>query len=440
MIQNINVNKLVNHPDNPRKDLGDLSELIDSIKTQGILQNLTVVPGEGDTYVVVIGNRRLAAAKQAGLEELPCKIADMEYKDQISTMLLENMQRQDLTLYEQAQGFQMMIDLGVPVAKICEKTGLSYTTVRRRVKMAELDQEILKDRVANNVTIEELVMLEKIEDEVLKNRLLQLTATHNFKWEYDRALFNQEKEKKAKAMLKLIGDIFAKELKNVDYSQYFEVGRLDLDAKKAAVTELKEELTKTIEDGKTLFYHIGYNELIIYRQKNEEEDGAFDEEKQKLKEVKNKLQCVLDEVKKQWKTFAAEISNTALKDNKENIIKSLCMKVGEYRYGSYGDEISEFLTKTKRAEENEDVFGNEYIEKNYFRILFLDLFFWDFPHHSSIWDWEGCFSMDEQIEKFWLFLKSMGYVPSDEETGLMTGKHELYHTENDEYEEEEQDD
>lgn len=74
-IKYIPVSKLWRHPDNPRKDLGDVTELAESIKVNGVLQNLTVVPliGEitkkwdGESYRVIIGHRRLAAAKLAGL-------------------------------------------------------------------------------------------------------------------------------------------------------------------------------------------------------------------------------------------------------------------------------------------------------------------------------------------------------------------------------------
>ncbi|MFQ8761819.1 MAG: ParB/RepB/Spo0J family partition protein [Intestinimonas sp.] len=138
----ISVKELHPHPDNPRKDVGDVSELAESIKANGVLQNLTVVPntvtGEitGDTwqrgYKVIIGHRRLAAAKLAGLEELPCVVVEMSEREQLSTMLTENMQRSDLTVYEQAQGFQMMLDMGDTVEDIAEKSGFSTTTVRRR--------------------------------------------------------------------------------------------------------------------------------------------------------------------------------------------------------------------------------------------------------------------------------------------------------------------
>ena len=127
----IPVERLVPHPDNPRKDLGDLTELAASIKENGVFQNLTVVPEVEDRFTVIIGHRRLAAAKLAGLTELPCVVVEMTPKEQVQTMLLENMQRSDLTVYEQAQGFQMMLDLGATVEEIAEKSGFSVRPVRK---------------------------------------------------------------------------------------------------------------------------------------------------------------------------------------------------------------------------------------------------------------------------------------------------------------------
>ena len=144
-IKMIPIGDLMHHPDNPRKDLGDLEELTASIKANGVLQNLTVVADvQKRKYLVVIGNRRLEAAKAAGLVELPCVISDMDQKTQVATMLEENMQRTDLTVYEQAQGFQMMMDLGFNEDQIAERTGFSKTTVHKRLKMAEMDPKLLK--------------------------------------------------------------------------------------------------------------------------------------------------------------------------------------------------------------------------------------------------------------------------------------------------------
>lgn len=127
-IVNIGLEHIHPHPDNPRKDLGDLTELAESIKKNGILQNLTVIPKEGEPgeCIAIIGHRRSAAAKLAGITEAPCRIVEgMTHKEQVSTMLEENMQRGDLTIWEQAQGFQMMLDLGETEDTIAEKTGFS---------------------------------------------------------------------------------------------------------------------------------------------------------------------------------------------------------------------------------------------------------------------------------------------------------------------------
>ena len=101
MITYIKTSKIYPHKDNPRKDVGDVTELSESVKHSGILQNLTVVPRTADTYTVIIGHRRLAAAKLAGLKTVPCAIVLMDYREQLSTMLAENMQRSDLTVFEQ---------------------------------------------------------------------------------------------------------------------------------------------------------------------------------------------------------------------------------------------------------------------------------------------------------------------------------------------------
>ena len=89
----LSIDKLIPHPKNPRKNLGDLTELSESIKVKGVMQNLTVVPGIDDTYNIIIGHRRHAASKLAGLTELPCVIECMSEAEQVATMLLENIQR-----------------------------------------------------------------------------------------------------------------------------------------------------------------------------------------------------------------------------------------------------------------------------------------------------------------------------------------------------------
>ena len=212
------VDKLHPHPDNPRKELGDLTELADSIKANGIFQNLTVVPmdAEYENFTVVIGHRRLAAAKLAGLKEVPCVIASMDAKEQVRTMLLENMQRSDLTVYEQAQGFQMMLAMGDSVEEIAEKSGFSKTTVRRRVKMLELDQGTLKEVSERQLSLTDFDELAKIEDVKARNACLAEIGTANFNQTVTTQLRQQAIKKKLSPIKKQLKSSKAKALKQSD--------------------------------------------------------------------------------------------------------------------------------------------------------------------------------------------------------------------------------
>lgn len=188
-IQNIDINLIDQHPENPRKDLGDLTELANSIKESGIHQNLTVVKN-GDRFTCIIGHRRLAAAKLAGLTEVPCHVADMDYKTQLSTMLVENMQRAELTYIEQADGFQMMMDLGETVESIAEMSGFSKDTVKHRLEIAKLDKDKLK---ASDLTLEDLVYLERVTDVKVRNRLLNQCSHANLKYNVDSEIKKAER-------------------------------------------------------------------------------------------------------------------------------------------------------------------------------------------------------------------------------------------------------
>lgn len=169
----INRSKLQPHPDNPRKDLGDLTELANSIAEHGIMQNLTVVPF-GDCYRVLIGHRRLEASKGI-IDELPCVIADnLTDREQVGIMLVENMQRSDLTYMEQAHGFQMMLDLGDTVETIAEKTGFSKATVKHRLAINEIDQDALAEASKYfQPTIADFIELEKVKDLEKRNEILE---------------------------------------------------------------------------------------------------------------------------------------------------------------------------------------------------------------------------------------------------------------------------
>jgi ParB family chromosome partitioning protein len=107
----IPIDKIRPNPDQPRKLIGDVRELSDSIREKGVLEPLLVrfIPHE-DTYYIISGERRYHASKAAGLRELPCieKIADDA--ETLEIALIENLQRKDLTPFEEADGLQRLAD------------------------------------------------------------------------------------------------------------------------------------------------------------------------------------------------------------------------------------------------------------------------------------------------------------------------------------------
>ena len=261
----IPVELLMHHPDNPRKDFGDLTELADSIKANGVLQNLTVVPADGKVpgkYYVVIGNRRLEASMIAGVMELPCVVSDMDQKTQVATMLEENMQRADLTVYEQAQGFQMMMDLGFNEDQISEKTGFSRTTVKRRLKMAELDQKQLKKVCEDQqVTLGDFEKLAQVEDVKKRNELLKDMGTGSFDWQLNRALKLQKcavviPEVKKRLKEQNVKPIKQGERYGGDYDNHYEwkVELEDWNPKKKLIPKVEEDLFYFMDEDTLYFY------------------------------------------------------------------------------------------------------------------------------------------------------------------------------------------
>ena len=191
-ITNLSTSLLIPHPENPRKDIGDLTEMTESVRKNGILQNLTVIPKDKDgndcaatdnpaKYMVIIGHRRLAAAKAAGVDSIPCRIVEgMSHDEQLLTMLEENMQRSDLTVYDQAQGFQMMLDLGQTVEDIEKKSGFARSTIYHRLNIAKLDKEELKKKTEDpcfQLGILDLAELEKVKSIDKRNEILRKSSS-----------------------------------------------------------------------------------------------------------------------------------------------------------------------------------------------------------------------------------------------------------------------
>ena len=277
---------LRHHPDNPRKSIGDIEELTDSIRKNGVMQNLTVVPAEDELgkFWVLIGNRRFEAAKRAGLDCLPCRVAEgLSKVEQVGIMLEENMQRADLTIVEQAQGFQLMLDMGETVQGIAQRTGFSESTVRRRVKLNELDGDALSKAMESfQLTISDVAELEKVEDVEKRNSLLKSAYSgDDLRGKIGAEIRAQEK---AKGVARIIARLEEMGFRAGKYSQsdiwsskYEQVGRWGFDA--------DPETIKNIENSGEMGYFDYWGTIYLLRKNAAEKKKELTPEEKKQKEA-----------------------------------------------------------------------------------------------------------------------------------------------------------
>lgn len=186
-IKLINTSLIDPHPDNPRKQIGDVTDLAASIKTNGLLTPLSVVPN-GERYRVIAGHRRLAACKQAGTGAVPCFVLQLNPLQQLEAMVTENCQREQLTVLEEADAIQGMLDLGATTANVAHRLGRSADYMRDRAKAASIKTEVRASRDDfSQLTIGQLVAIARYDGQPDRQKeLAQAAGTSNFDYTLSR--------------------------------------------------------------------------------------------------------------------------------------------------------------------------------------------------------------------------------------------------------------
>ena len=429
------------HPDNPRKELGDLTELADSIRSKGIMQNLTVVPRAEGGYTVIIGHRRSAAAKLAGLSSVPCIIAEMSEREQVATMLLENMQRVDLTAYEQAQGFQMMIDFGESVESIAEKTGFSKKTVRGRLKMAELDAGILKDVSASRqISIGDLDKLSQIEDLEKRNTLLKQVGTNNFEQSFTRALKQQKIDRNLPQVYEAIKAIKGKKIERSETygGKYRKIDDISIEDFHGAIEIPPKHAAEKI------FYNIdeywGTLGLYVLAPKAEPVKRSREEierEKQ-IKEAHDTLEALAGEAYELRFAFikALRVTKANVDAVKEGAF--LAMLSEQHWYNSHINKREVYETAAgiegiKELYMTADVFDRVITEyRKDPRRLYPSMIYASFGDsrgegfHSTYKHEYPKHQVNQKLVMLYEWITSLGYEMSDDERGMMDGTHPIF--------------
>lgn len=425
-IQMIDINLLYPHPDNPRKDVGDVTELADSIKHSGVMQNLTVVPYEG-AFRVVIGHRRLAAAKLAGLTELPCVVSDMDPIEQLHTMMSENMQRKDLTPVEEAFGVQMLLDLGESAEDVQKKTGMSRTTFYHRKAMAALPADELQKSYERGGTLADYIALEGIKDKNTREKLLKVIGTDNFKYDLQRAKDHETYKEKINEALVLLEPV-AKRLKTDRKTSEWHSVFMRPDNWKIDLLRYLKEMEADAET--EYFFYIGTNSwerdmIRIYRNTPESEKADAKEAKRMKEEKERKARnAALSQLDKTIFELRREfVLSYRETDEGLKLIAPVYMLCEVVCYGWKKSSFMEsFFGSTGEHTKLTETFDQ--LCETTPGTMMMALLVENAKNRNT--GWYGNYTIDANCALVRDLLRKLGYRESDEERAYWTGTHELF--------------
>ncbi len=172
----IPVEQIRPNPEQPRKALGDLRELADSIRQKGVLEPLLVrfIPRE-DCFYIISGERRYHAARAAGLREVPCIEKSADDAETLEIALIENIQRKDLTPFEEADGLQRLSEqFNYSHEELAQKLGKARTSVTETLLLRNIPDSLRKKCVENGVTTKSLLL--QIARQPTERQMMELFA------------------------------------------------------------------------------------------------------------------------------------------------------------------------------------------------------------------------------------------------------------------------
>ena len=176
------VNKIRPNPSQPRRDFDDASllELSRSILRYGIIQPLTVRHG-AQGYELIAGERRLRAARLAGLREVPCLLARADEEDSPLLALIENLQRRDLHWYEEAAAISKLIStFGLSQEQAAEKLGKSQSAVANKLRLLRLSDDCVALLREHDLSERHARALLRLQDDETRLEAVRAVAEHGW--------------------------------------------------------------------------------------------------------------------------------------------------------------------------------------------------------------------------------------------------------------------
>lgn len=172
----IETDRIKPNPYQPRRDFDDLEGLAQSIEENGILQPLTVRKENGEIELVA-GERRLRAARMIGMPTVPCIVVEMTGRNSAAMALIENIQRRDLSVFDEAEAIAKLIDFyGMTQEDAAIKLGKSQSTIANKVRLLKLGDNVRKKASEYGLTERHARALLKLNDE--EQQLEAVEAIH----------------------------------------------------------------------------------------------------------------------------------------------------------------------------------------------------------------------------------------------------------------------
>ena len=168
VLRRIRISEIVRNPNQPRRyfDPEAIATLAESIRQYGVLNPLTVRRTGNGGYERVAGERRLRAARVAGLTDVPCLLINADGEDSSVIALVENLQRRDLDFFEEANGFKRLIEqFGLTQEEAARKVGKTQSAVANKLRLLRLSQQNMELIRCNNLTERHARALLRLKDE-----------------------------------------------------------------------------------------------------------------------------------------------------------------------------------------------------------------------------------------------------------------------------------
>ena len=442
----LNRSQIEPHPENPRKDLGDLTELRDSIRENGIMQNLTVIPTDDsfEHFRILIGHRRFAASEGI-VDELPCVIVeDVTPNEQVGIMLCENIQRNELTLIEQAHGFQLMMDLGEDLGTISKKTGFSEKTVKHRLEIAKLTPESLDKATSFQLTLNDFIELEKIPDVKDREKIIKNSySSDNIRSTVSYRLREIEKQKLMDKIREALQPLGIKEYKSNTHCLCYQNGyeKIFVLSYSEGVKKIVSEVSKYKNEIQNIEYQFYYDYFYLCKKVDEKEPKKASNEEtswKKKSENRNKIHDLTNVIVNEYAEFINELSDEAfnsLEFNKRNaLLHDIWNLIVDSDVSLFGDYFS-FNNQQINDSIKENGIRNREVEWQML-ILIAEAFV-----DCSLENWNGEADKKtiEEHKRFIEILNKFGFSLQDEELlSLINGTSELFEQPNEEPEDDEE--